>query len=182
MNEFLTKVPFDLYELSLFRLVAELGSFTKAGQKAGLGQSAITRQIRGMEEQLGVALFERTTRQVNLTSAGRLLYEKSTPILAATEATLKQLREEFHLVPQTLRIGVARSIGLAYYPGFFSRSASGSQPFSCKWCSSRAERFWKRSRPGHWMPACFLRPDVCPVRSRSLTGSLMSSRWSCPLI
>ena len=119
MNEFLTRAPFDLYELSLFRLVAELGSFTKAGQKAGLGQSAITRQIRGMEEQLGVALFERTTRQVNLSSAGRLLYEKSTPILAATEATLKQLREEFHLVPQTLRIGVARSIGLAYYPGFF---------------------------------------------------------------
>ena len=119
MSDFLASVPFDLYELSLFQLVAELGSFTKAGQKAGLGQSAITRQIRGLEEQLGVALFERTTRHVRLTSAGKLLYEKSKPILAATEATLKQLRQDFHLVPQTLRVGVARSIGLAYYPGFF---------------------------------------------------------------
>lgn len=119
MSDFLATVPFDLYELSLFHLVAEHRSFTKAGQKAGLGQSAITRQIRGVEDQLGVALFERTTRHVGLTAAGRLLYEKSKPIVASAEATLKQLQQEFHLVPQTLRVGVARSIGLAYFPGFF---------------------------------------------------------------
>jgi DNA-binding transcriptional LysR family regulator len=119
MSDFLATVPFDLYELSLFHLVAEHRSFTKAGQKAGLGQSAITRQIRGVEDQLGVALFERTTRHVGLTAAGKLLYEKSKPIVASAEATLKQLQQDFHLVPQTLRVGVARSIGLAYFPGFF---------------------------------------------------------------
>lgn len=80
MNYFLATVPFDLYELSLFHLVAEHGSFTKAGQKARLTQSAITRQIRGVEEQLGVALFERTTRHVRLTDAGKLLYAKSSPL------------------------------------------------------------------------------------------------------
>lgn len=119
MNDFLAKAPFDLYELKLFHLVAEHGSFTKAGRKAGLTQSAMTRQIRGIEEQLGVALFERTTRHVNLTPAGKLLYERSKPILAAAEDTLKSIQEDFHLAPQTLRVGVARSIGLAYYPGFF---------------------------------------------------------------
>jgi DNA-binding transcriptional LysR family regulator len=119
MNDFLNTVPFDLYELGLFHLVAEQRSFTKAGQKAGLTQSAMTRQIRGVEEQLGVALFERTTRHVSLTAAGKVLYDQSKPILAAAEATLKQLQQDFHLVPQTLRVGVARSIGLAYYPGFF---------------------------------------------------------------
>lgn len=119
MNNFLATVPFDLYELGLFQLVAEHGSFTKAGRKAGLTQSAMTRQIRGVESQLGVALFERTTRHVSLTAAGKLLYDQSKPILAAAEATLKQIQQDFHLVPQTLRVGVARSIGLAYYPGFF---------------------------------------------------------------
>lgn len=119
MNEFLATVPFDLYELSLFHLVAENGSFTKAGQKARLTQSAITRQIRGVEEQLGVALFERTTRHVSLTEAGKLLYTRSKPILASAEETLKQIQQDFHLVPKTLRVGVARSIGLAYYAGFF---------------------------------------------------------------
>jgi len=119
MNEFLATLPFDLYELSLFQLVAEHGSFTKAGQKAGLTQSAITRQIRGVEDQLGVALFERTTRHVRLTDAGRLLYAKSKPLVASAEETVKQIRQDFHLVPKSLRVGVARSIGLAYYAGFF---------------------------------------------------------------
>lgn len=49
MNELLATGPFDLYELQLFHLVAEHRNFTKAGQAAGLTQSAITRQIAGME-------------------------------------------------------------------------------------------------------------------------------------
>ena len=119
MNEFLATAPFDVYELNLFHLVAGCGSFTKAGQQAGLTQSAITRQIRGMEDRLGVALFERTTRQVRLTAAGKLLFEKSRSILDAITSTLHQLQQDFNLVPKTIRVGVARSIGLAYLPGFF---------------------------------------------------------------
>ena len=119
MNEYLATAPFDLYELHLFQLVTETGSFTKAGQRAGLTQSAITRQIRGMEDRLGVILFERTTRQVSLTLAGRLLHEKTGPILAATSDALNHLQQKFNLVPKSLRVGVDRSIGLAYLPGFF---------------------------------------------------------------
>ncbi len=119
MNEYLATSPFDLYELHLFQLVAETGSFTKAGQRAGLTQSAITRQISGMEQRLGVLLFERTTRQVSLTPAGKSLHKKSAPILDATSAALHHLQHEFNLVPKTLRVGMARSIGLAYLPGFF---------------------------------------------------------------
>lgn len=119
MNEFLATTPFDVYELNLFHLVAASGSFTRAGQQAGLTQSAITRQIRGMEERLGVALFERTTRHVRLTAAGKLLAEKSQGILDEIANTLAQLRQDFNLVPKTIRVGVSRSIGLAYLPGFF---------------------------------------------------------------
>ena len=119
MNEYLATAPFDLYELHLFYLVAETGSFTKAGQQAGVTQSAITRQIRGIEDRLGVMLFERTTRQVSLTLAGRLLHEKSGPILQATKDALNHLQQKFNLVPKNLRVGVDRSIGLAYLPGFF---------------------------------------------------------------
>ena len=54
VNEFLATGPFDLYELKLFHLVAEHCSFTRAGQAAGLTQSAITRQIQGMEAKLGL--------------------------------------------------------------------------------------------------------------------------------
>ncbi len=119
MNEYLSKHPFDLYDLNLFQLVADTGSFTQAARKAGLTQSAVTRQIRDLEEQLGVDLFERTTRQVHLTAAGRLLLTRSRGILQSAEHTLHELQQTFQLVPQVLRIGVARSIGFAYYPGYF---------------------------------------------------------------
>jgi DNA-binding transcriptional LysR family regulator len=121
MNEFLATGPFDLYELQLFHLVAEHQSFTKAGQAAGLTQSAITRQIRGMEERLGVSLFDRTTRSVRLTPAGAALYARSGAILSGVTDAIGALREGFNLAPKVLRIGIARTIGLAYLPGFFRR-------------------------------------------------------------
>jgi len=119
VNELITAPPFDLYELSLFHLVARSKSFTKAAEQAGLTQSAITRQIHGMETQLGVRLFERTTRHVALSAAGKMLLDNSSVILSSTDNLIRQLRYEFNLVPPTLRVGVARSIGLAYLPGYF---------------------------------------------------------------
>jgi DNA-binding transcriptional LysR family regulator len=121
MNELLATGPFDLYELQLFHLVAEHRNFTKAGQAAGLTQSAITRQIAGMEARLGVPLFERTTRSVNLTAAGAALYARSGGILAGVDDAVKALRTRFELGPAVLRVGIARTIGLAYLPGFFRK-------------------------------------------------------------
>ena len=121
MNELLATGPFDLYELQLFHLVAEHRNFTKAGQAAGLTQSAITRQIAGMEVRLGVPLFERTTRSVNLTPAGAALYARSGSILSGVDDAVKALRTRFELGPTVLRVGIARTIGLAYLPGFFRK-------------------------------------------------------------
>jgi len=121
MNEFLATGPFDLYELQLFHFVAEHQSFTKAGQAAGLTQSAITRQIRGMEDRLGVRLFERTTRSVRLTPAGAALHARSGAILSEVNDAVSALKTGFDLSPKTLRVGIARTIGLAYLPGFFRR-------------------------------------------------------------
>ena len=121
MNEFLSTGPFDLYELQLFHLVAEHQNFTKAGRAAGLTQSAITRQIRGMEDRLGVSLFERTTRSVRLTAAGAALFARSGGILSSVNSAIGALRDGFDLEPKTLRVGIARTIGLAYLPGFFRR-------------------------------------------------------------
>src|SRR6266567_4185665 len=62
MHRFLSTVPFDLYELALFHLVVKHRSFTKAAEIAGLTQSAITRQMQGVENSLGIQLLERTNR------------------------------------------------------------------------------------------------------------------------
>ena len=118
-NQLLSEAPFDLYALEVFRAVAREESFTGAAARAGLTQSAVTRQIQGMEERLGLRLFERTTRKVRLTAAGEFLEQRAGELLANVDDTLRELRETFELAPKCVRVGVSQSIGLAYLPGFF---------------------------------------------------------------
>jgi DNA-binding transcriptional LysR family regulator len=119
MHEFLATTPFDLYELFLFRLVVTHGSFTKAAELAGLTQSAITRQIQGIEKGLGLALLERTTRSVRTTPAGDFLFRESAGLIGHVDDSLRRLREEFGGARKEVRVGVSRGISLAYLPGFF---------------------------------------------------------------
>ena len=119
MNDFLATAPFDLYELSLFHLVVKHRSFTKAAEVAGLTQSAITRQMQGMENSLGIDLLERTTRSVRVTQAGEFLFRESAKLLGDVDQSLRRLKEDFGNARKEIRIGVSRSIGLAYLPGFF---------------------------------------------------------------
>lgn len=132
MNEFLTTAPFDLYELALFHLVVKHRSFTKAAELAGVTQSAITRQMQGMENSLGLDLLERTTRSVRVTPAGEFLYRDSARLLGDVEQSLKRLREEFAGARKEVRVGVSRSIGLAYLPGFFHANLRRLPSVACR--------------------------------------------------
>src|SRR5260221_7222491 len=64
----------DWDKLRIFQAVADAGSFTHAGEGLKLSQSAISRQIGALEEQLGVMLFHRHARGLILTEQGELLY------------------------------------------------------------------------------------------------------------
>ena len=119
MHDYLAKAPFDIYELHLFRLVAEHRSFTKAAQLASLTQSAVTRQIQGIEARLGVQLLERTTRSVVPTNAGLALLAESQRLVADVDEVLQRIREDFSDARKEIRVGVSRSVGLSYLPGFF---------------------------------------------------------------
>ena len=61
----------DIRSLNIFMEVAELGSFTKAGDKLGYSQPTISFQIKQLEKELGVSLFDRIGHTVSLTDAGR---------------------------------------------------------------------------------------------------------------
>lgn len=63
-----------LQRLAAFDAAARLGSFTAAAEELGISQPAITRQIRSLEDALGVALFARTANRSELTDAGRRLW------------------------------------------------------------------------------------------------------------
>ena len=61
----------DIRGLNIFMEVAELGSFTRAGEKLGYSQPTISFQIKQLEKELGVSLFDRIGHTVSLTDAGR---------------------------------------------------------------------------------------------------------------
>lgn len=132
MHEFLSTVPFDLYELSLFHLVAKHRSFTKAAAAALLTQSAITRQIQGIETSLGLQLLERTTRNVTLTPAGEFLNREAARLLGDVDSSLQQLRVAFAGARKEIRVDVSPTIGLAYLPGFFHANLRKLPSVSCR--------------------------------------------------
>lgn len=132
MNEFLATAPFDLYELHLFRLIGRHGSFTQAANQAGLTQSALTRQVQGMEQRLGVALLERTTRRVRVTEAGQFLLTQSARLVGDVESILRHLRERFADARPEVRIGISRSVSLAYLPGFFHANLRAHPEIACR--------------------------------------------------
>lgn len=132
MHEFLAAPPFDLYELHLFRLVVLNGNLTKAAQIAGVTQSAITRQIQGMENSLGIPLLERTTRKVKTTPAGEFLFHQSARLIGDVDESLRRLREEFGGARKEIRVGISRSVSLAYLPGFFHANLRRSPEVACR--------------------------------------------------
>lgn len=86
----------DWDKLRVFHTVAEAGSFTHAGELLNLSQSAVSRQISGLEESLSVSLFHRHARGLILTEQGEVLYTTVHEVfakLAMAEARITENRE-----------------------------------------------------------------------------------------
>lgn len=83
----------DWDKLRVFHAVAEAGSFTHAGEMLNLSQSAISRQIGGLEASLKVSLFHRHARGLILTEQGELLYRTAHEVFGKLAMTAAQLAE-----------------------------------------------------------------------------------------
>lgn len=95
-----------LRHIAVFTRVAKEGSFSEAARSLGLAPSRVSESVSKLEHHVGVALFNRTTRKVALTSEGRMLFAQTSGILEGAERGLNELRET-KLVPMgTLRISV----------------------------------------------------------------------------
>jgi DNA-binding transcriptional LysR family regulator len=101
----------DLRQLRAFVAVAEELGFTRAAARLGVGQQAVSKAIARLEADLGVALLERTTREVRLTPAGAALAEPARRALAAVEAAVAAAREAGGVPTGTVRIGTTPAVG-----------------------------------------------------------------------
>jgi DNA-binding transcriptional LysR family regulator len=99
--------PLDL--LIGFEAAARQLSFSKAGDEVFVTQSAISRQVKKLEEYLGFALFERRHRALELTEQGRVLFEVASELLSRLSATVESLRK----VPEVQRIKVSTTTSFA---------------------------------------------------------------------
>jgi LysR family glycine cleavage system transcriptional activator len=92
MNQRVRQRPLAIGPLRAFEAVARLLSFRAAGEELHLTQSAVSRQIQSLEEEIGVPLLTRGTRQVALTSAGATLLRATLPALGQLDAAVQQVR------------------------------------------------------------------------------------------
>jgi DNA-binding transcriptional LysR family regulator len=99
----------DLRHLRSFVTVAAERNFTRAADLLGIAQPPLSRQIRELEIELGVTLFDRSSRPVRLTEPGRLLYEQAVQILTSIDQLTHSIQQLAAQKPRFV-IGVVGSI------------------------------------------------------------------------
>ncbi|MGB4343414.1 MAG: LysR family transcriptional regulator [Moraxellaceae bacterium] len=106
----------DTAALSAFMEVARTASFSQAAEHLHLTQPAVSKRISVLEESLGVSLFDRVSRQVSLTEAGRALLPRAQQILLDLEDMKRAVGNLSGPVTGTLKIGTSHHIGLHRLP------------------------------------------------------------------
>ena len=114
-----------LSTLQLFCRVARTGSFTAAGKEMGKSQPSVSRTISGLEAELGVALFVRSTHAMSLTEAGEFYLERIEPLLSAIQEANDRVRGDGTLKGK-LRISCPASFAIREViprlPGFLEEN------------------------------------------------------------
>jgi len=106
----------ELRHLRYFLAVAETLHFSRAAKRLGIAQPPLSQQIKRLEQLLGHALFERTTRGVKLTLAGQLLAKRARSTLEKVDEDLSQVRRLGRGEEGTLTVGFSGSVMFTELP------------------------------------------------------------------
>lgn len=101
--------------LRYFHEVARCGQFSRAAERLNVSKSPLSAQIKELETVLGLTLFERNTRQVNLTPSGRLLMDECSLLFDVLESGLNKVVQAGRMERNQIRIGLVSSI---FWAGF----------------------------------------------------------------
>ncbi|WP_252243833.1 LysR family transcriptional regulator [Clostridium sp. ZBS14] len=106
----------DIRQLRYFLTIAEEGHITAAAKKLNISQPPLSKQLKLLEEELGVILFNRTSRNLELTDAGILLQNKSSQLLELYKSTVNEMKNFNNGIEGTLGIGTVCSSGINVLP------------------------------------------------------------------
>ena len=119
----------DLKTLHYFKKVAELQHMTKAADELYVSQAHLSRIIAALEEEVGVPLFDRTGRGIQLNSCGILYYNYVNKILALLDESIRNVRDEYSR--SLAELTIASNTG-AYMPPLFQRIQKEQPDFHLK--------------------------------------------------
>jgi DNA-binding transcriptional LysR family regulator len=110
----------DLRQLEIIRAIAETGSFTAAGERLHVSQSAVSRQILLLEEELGETVFHRVGRRIRITPAGESLVQLSNRVFRDLHETVSAISETQENIRGTLRLVGGMTVCLYVFPTLLS--------------------------------------------------------------
>ena len=105
----------DIRQLEYFVEVAKQLSFTKAATTLHISQPSLSKAIQNMEQDLGVPLFYRSSKQLELTDAGQVVLSNAHQILNAFENLHTELTDIMELKTGKLRIGIPPIVGAEFF-------------------------------------------------------------------
>lgn len=106
----------DVHHLIYFMEVARHRNFTKAAQALHISQPSISKMIKVLEEELGVPLFARTTRQIELTDAGRAVLREAQHIVYSFQNLKSELSDVMQLKTGNILFGLPPMVGASFFP------------------------------------------------------------------
>ena len=110
----------DLRQLEIIRAIAESGSFTAAGEKLHVSQSAISRQILLLEEALGEPVFHRIGRRIRITTAGEALLQLSNRVFQDLDETVSAISDKQESLRGTMRLVGGMTVCLYVFPALLA--------------------------------------------------------------
>src|SRR5688572_23957658 len=110
----------DLRQLEIIRAIADTGSFTAAGEKLHVSQSAISRQILLLKAELGEPVFHRIGRRIKITPAGESLLQLSHRIFQDVQDTVAQVTDKQETLRGTMRLVGGMTVCLYVFPSLLA--------------------------------------------------------------
>ena len=106
----------EIKDMRAFYAIVEEGNISHAAQRLDIAQPALSRQMKRLESSLGVQLFERGSRRIRLTDAGRVLYSRVEHILGMVDGTVREITEIGSGVAGSIQLGTITTSGALLLP------------------------------------------------------------------
>ena len=139
----------DLRQLEILQAIAETGSFTACGRKLHVSQSAISRQIALLEEELGEPLFLRVGRKVRMTPAAEALVQLGQRVSQDVRDTLASVTDRTRELRGTLRLSGGMTVCLYIFPTLVKQLRRSHPKLDVKMMVATAGRSVEQIRAGH---------------------------------